>query len=112
VRDSIGGAVDTVGDPLGWVVGYWLIGWPWSVGSGGVSAVAHLGQWKEAENASIDFYSFLRSDFYQTRRADLREGLGLPPGVESPATPGPIAGSPATVRPVIGSPSYEIPPPQ
>ena len=112
VRDSIGGAVDTVGDPLGWVVGYWLIGWPWSVGSGGVSAVAHLGQWKEAENASIDFYSFLRSDFYQTRRADLREALGLPPGVESPATPGPIAGSPATVRPVIGSPSYEIPPPQ
>ena len=112
VRDSIGGAVDTAGDPLGWVVGYWLIGWPWSVGSGGVSAVAHLGQWKEAENASIDFYSFLRSDFYQTRRADLREALGLPPGVESPATPGPIAGSPATVRPVIGSPSYEIPPPQ
>ena len=24
VRDFIGGAVDTVGDPLGWVVGYWL----------------------------------------------------------------------------------------
>ena len=77
-----------------------------------MSAAAHLGQWKQAENASIDFYSFLRSDFYQTRRADLREALGLPPGVELPATPGPIAGSPATVRPVIGSPSYEIPPPQ
>jgi phospholipid-binding lipoprotein MlaA len=101
-RDSIGGAVDTIGDPLGWVVGYWLIGWPWSAGSAGVSATAHLGQWKQAENASIDFYTFLRSDFYQTRRADLREALGLPPGVESPATPGPAA----------GPPGYEIPPPQ
>ena len=86
LRDSFGGAVDTVGDPLGWVVGYWLIGWPWSVGSASVSATAHLGQWKEAENASIDFYSFLRSDYYQTRRAQLREALGLPAVVESPAT--------------------------
>jgi phospholipid-binding lipoprotein MlaA len=85
-RDAIGGAVDTVGDPVGWVVGGVLVGWPWSVGSAGLSAVAHLGQWKEAENASIDFYTFLRSDFYQTRRADLREALGLPPLVESPAT--------------------------
>jgi phospholipid-binding lipoprotein MlaA len=112
LRDSIGGAVDTVGDPLGWVVGYWLIGWPWSVGSAGVSATAHLGQWKQAENASIDFYTFLRSDFYQTRRADLREALGLPPGIQSPATPGTAAGSPAPVRPVVGAPGFEIPPPQ
>jgi phospholipid-binding lipoprotein MlaA len=85
-RDSIGGAVDTVADPVGWVMGGILIGWPWSAGTAGLSAVAHLGQWKEAENASIDFYTFLRSDFYQTRRADLREALGLPPIVESPAT--------------------------
>jgi ABC-type transporter lipoprotein component MlaA len=40
---------------------------------------------KEAED-SIDFYPFLRSAYYQTRRADLREALGLPPLVESPAT--------------------------
>ena len=73
-------------DPLGWVVGGWLIGWPWSVGSAAVSATAHLGQWKEAENASIDFYSFLRSDYYQTRRGQLREALGLPPLTKSPAT--------------------------
>jgi phospholipid-binding lipoprotein MlaA len=86
LRDSFGGAVDTVGDPLGWVVGYWLIGWPWSVGTASVSATAHLGQWEEAENASIDFYSFLRSDWYQTRRGQLREALGLPPVIESPAT--------------------------
>ncbi len=63
-----------------------MIGWPWSVGAAWVSATAHLGQWKEAENASIDFYSFLRSDYYQTRRAQLREALGLPAVVESPAT--------------------------
>ena len=63
-----------------------VIGWPWSVGTASVSATAHLGQWKEAENASIDFYSFLRSDYYQTRRAQLREALGLPAVVESPAT--------------------------
>jgi phospholipid-binding lipoprotein MlaA len=112
LRDSIGGAVDTIGDPLGWVVGYWLIGWPWSVGTAGVSATAHLGQWKEAESASIDFYTFLRSDFYQTRRADLREALGLPPGVESPATPGTVAGSRGALPSVGGSPGYEIPPPQ
>ena len=63
-----------------------IIGWPWSVGSAAVSATAHLGQWKEAENASIDFYTFLRSDYYQTRRGQLREALGLPPLTELPAT--------------------------
>ena len=75
-RDSIGGVVDTVGDPVGWVVGGIWIGWPWSVGSGGLSAIAHLGQWKQAESSSVDFYSFLRSSFYQTRRAQLREAQG------------------------------------
>ena len=86
LRDSFGGAVDTVLDPLGWVMDGVIIGWPWSVGSASVSATAHLGQWKQAENASIDFYTFLRSDYYQTRRAELREALGLPPLTESPAT--------------------------
>ncbi len=89
LRDAFGGTVDTGADPLGWVVGGLIIGWPWSIGAGGVSATAHLGQWKEAENASIDFYSFLRSDYYQTRRADLREAIGLPAEVVSPATSSP-----------------------
>ena len=101
-RNSVGGVVDTVADPVGWVLGGMLIGWPWSIGSGGVSAVAHLAQWKQAESSSVDFYSFLRSSFYQTRRNQLREALGLPPVVESPATAGPVARSPA----------YEIPSPQ
>jgi phospholipid-binding lipoprotein MlaA len=85
VRDSFGGAVDTALDPVGWTVG-WAYGWPADAVGAGLEAEVHLGQWKEAENASIDFYSFLRSDFYQSRRADLREALGLPPVTESPAT--------------------------
>jgi phospholipid-binding lipoprotein MlaA len=88
-RDSVGGAVDTVLDPVGWVMGGIIIGWPWSIGSGALGATAHLAQWQEAENASIDFYSFLRSSWYQTRRAQLREAIGLPPEAESPATAGP-----------------------
>ena len=110
-RDLIGGIVDTVGDPVGWVVGGLWIGWPWSVGSGTLSAVAHLAQWKQAESSSVDFYSFLRSSFYQTRRNQLREAVGLPPVVELPATPTPVAGSPVTPGPA-GSPAYNIPPPQ
>jgi phospholipid-binding lipoprotein MlaA len=117
-RDSIGGIVDTVGDPVGWVVGGIYLGWPWSIGSGLVSATAHLAQWKQAENSSIDFYTFLRSDYYQQRRNQLREALGLPPEVASPATPGAVVGAPATLGPGVASPAaagssaYTIPPPQ
>jgi phospholipid-binding lipoprotein MlaA len=93
-RDAFGGTVDIVLDPVGWTVGS-QVGWGWTAGAAGVSAVVHLGQWKEAENASIDFYSFLRSAYYQSRRADLREALGLPPLTESPATASPATASPA-----------------
>ncbi len=93
-RDSFGGLVDMGLDPVSWSLGS-AFGWGASAGVGGVAAVVHLGQWKEAENASIDFYSFLRSSFYQSRRADLREGLGLPPVTESPATALPATASPA-----------------
>ena len=79
---------------------------------GRLAAVAHLGQWKQAESSSVDFYSFLRSSYYQTRRAQLREALGLPPQVESPATPGLVVGAPAALGPGGGSPAYTIPPPQ
>jgi len=51
-----------------------------------VDAVDRLGQLKTAEDASIDFYSFVRSSYYQIRRTELREGIGLPSVVESPAT--------------------------
>jgi phospholipid-binding lipoprotein MlaA len=111
-RDGFGGIVDSVGDPVGWVVGGIFIGWPWTIGSGALGAVAHLGQWKQAESSSVDFYSFLRSSYYQQRRAQLREAQGLPPQIESPATPGLVSGSPATAGPGAGSPAYNIPPPQ
>ena len=94
-RDAVGGAVDVVGDPVGWVVGGFLIGWPWSVGAGALGATAHLSQWQEAESSSIDFYTFLRSSWYQTRRAQLREAAGLPPVTESPATGSPVAAGPS-----------------
>jgi phospholipid-binding lipoprotein MlaA len=111
-RDSVGGVVDSVGDPVGWVAGGIFFGWPWSVATGALGAVAHLGQWKQAESSSVDFYSFLRSSYYQTRRAQLREAQGLPPQIESPATPGLVVGSPATAGPGGGSGAYSIPPPQ
>ena len=86
-RDSVGGVVDTVANPVGLALG--VFGWPASVATGALGAEVHLGQWQQAEDASIDFYTFLRSAYYQTRRAQLREALGLPPEVYSPATAAP-----------------------
>jgi phospholipid-binding lipoprotein MlaA len=91
-RDGIGGLVDLFGDPVGWSL--YSFGWKASIATAGLSATARLGQLKEAEDSSIDFYPFLRSDYYQIRRAELREALGLPPITESPAT-----GSPASPPP-------------
>jgi phospholipid-binding lipoprotein MlaA len=85
LRDSVGSAVDLVGDPLGWVLTAQL-GIGASIASGGLDATVRLSELKEAEDVSIDFYSFLRSAYYQTRRAELRESIGLPAQVESPAT--------------------------
>ncbi|MBV8103811.1 MAG: VacJ family lipoprotein [Hyphomicrobiales bacterium] len=88
LRDSIGFAADSFGDPVAWTLGG-IYGWPPAVAMGGLEATVRLRELKQAEEASIDFYSFLRSDYYQTRRADLREAIGLPAQVESPATPRP-----------------------
>jgi len=57
-----------------------------SAGTTSLDAVDRLGQLKQAEDASIDFYSFIRSAYYQTRRAELRQAIGLPNVIESPAT--------------------------
>ncbi len=86
-RDAVGETVDTLGDPVGWALSV-PFGWPAYVGVGGLDAAARLSEFKEAEDNSIDFYSFVRSAYYQTRRAELREAIGLPPVVESPATAG------------------------
>jgi phospholipid-binding lipoprotein MlaA len=91
-RDAIGGLVDLFGDPVGISLGF--IGWKAGIVAGALSATSRLGQLKEAEESSIDFYSFIRSDYYQIRRADLREAVGLPPVTESPATLSPATASP------------------
>jgi len=96
-RDAVGGVVDLVGDPVGWSLA--VFGWKASVATGGLSAIVRLGLLKEAEESSIDFYSFLRSDYYQIRRADLREALGLPPIANSPATSSPATAPKATTPP-------------
>jgi phospholipid-binding lipoprotein MlaA len=83
LRDAVGSTVDMVGNPLSWLIGTQVA---ITVGTTGLDAADRLGQLKQAEDASIDFYSFLRSSYYQMRRAELREALGLPSAVESPAT--------------------------
>jgi len=89
-RDAVGTIVDMVGNPLSWLIGTQVAGATTQlVISGGTTAIDaadRLGQLKQAEDASIDFYSFIRSGYYQTRRAELREAIGLTSTIESPAT--------------------------
>jgi phospholipid-binding lipoprotein MlaA len=82
LRDAVGSAVDMVADPVGWATGSQVA---LSVSTSVLDAAANLGQLKQAEDASIDFYSFVRSSYYQTRRAELREAIGLPSVIDSPA---------------------------
>ena len=82
LRDAAGSTVDMFIDPVGWLIGAQIA---LNLGTAGLDAADRLGQLKQAENASIDFYSFVRSSYYQMRRAELREAIGLPSAVESPA---------------------------
>src|SRR5262249_13229171 len=88
LRDAAGSVVDMFTDPVGYAIGsrVWL-----SVGQSGLDAAEKLGQLKQAEDASIDFYSFVRSAYYQTRRAELREAIGQQNVVDSPALDDPDA---------------------
>src|SRR5262249_6523816 len=90
LRDAVGSVVDMVANPVGWLVGMQVALTTTQVavtaGTTSVDAVDRLGQLKTAEEASIDFYSFVRSGYYQMRRAELREAVGLPSVIESPAT--------------------------
>jgi phospholipid-binding lipoprotein MlaA len=83
LRDAVGSTVDMVGNPLGWLIGTQLAV---TIGTTALDAVDRLGELKAAEDASIDFYSFIRSSYYQMRRNELREAIGLPSAVDSPAT--------------------------
>ena len=90
LRDAVGSTVDMVANPLGWLIGTQVAlattQLAVTAGTTSVDALDRLGQLKMAEDASIDFYSFIRSSYYQMRRAELREAVGLPSVVESPAT--------------------------
>ena len=82
-RDAVGDVVDRFGDPVGLLTGTQI---GIAITTASLDTVVRLGQLKMAEDASIDFYAFLRSSYYQTRRAELREALGLPNVIDSPAT--------------------------
>jgi phospholipid-binding lipoprotein MlaA len=90
LRDAAGSVVDMAANPLGWLIGTQIALATTQVAvtasTTTVDAVDRLGQLKTAEDNSIDFYSFVRSGYYQMRRAELREAIGLPSVVESPAT--------------------------
>ena len=88
-RDTVGPIADDVGDPASWALGTSSSAMP---GAAGLDFVTQVDQLKhQAEDSSIDFYSFLRSAYYQTWRAQLCEAAGLPANVESPADIGPAA---------------------
>src|SRR5919197_4358597 len=90
VRDAVGSVVDMAANPLSWLIGTQIALATTQVavtaGTTSVDAVDRLGQFKTPEDASIDFYSFVRSGYYQMRRAELREAIGLPNVTWSPAT--------------------------
>ena len=102
VRDAVGSAVDMFANPFGWVVAPTV---PMSVGTSTVDAVDRLGQLKTAEDASIDFYSFIRASYYQMRRAQLREAVGLPAVVDSPALDDPEAPAAASTPAPAAAPA-------
>jgi phospholipid-binding lipoprotein MlaA len=82
-RDAVGDLVDRFCDPVGLLTGTQI---GIAITTASLDTVVRLGQLKMAEDASIDFYAFLRSSYYQTRRAELREAVGLPNVIDSPAT--------------------------
>jgi phospholipid-binding lipoprotein MlaA len=84
VRDTVGAVVDNWGDPAGWAFTLG-VGYPAAMGVGGLEFVTQIDQLKQAQDSSIDFYSFIRSSYYQMRRSQLREAVGLPLSVETPA---------------------------
>jgi phospholipid-binding lipoprotein MlaA len=99
-RDTVGLVVDELGDPASWALSA-TFGNPAAFGLAGLDFVTQVDQLKQAEDSSIDFYSFLRSSYYQTRRAQLREAVGLPSNVESPADIGSTAQAPRNRPPAV-----------
>jgi phospholipid-binding lipoprotein MlaA len=111
-RDAVGSVVDMVTNPVSLALGpatSVVLGPATAVpaatvnvGSAGLDAADRLGDLKMAEDASIDFYSFIRASYYQMRRAELRDALGLPPAVETMALDDPDAEPAKTAAPGPG----------
>ena len=105
LRDAVGSTVDMAANPLGLLVSGVVV----TASTTALDAADRLGQWKQAEDASVDFYSFIRSSYYQMRRAELREAVGLPNVIDSPALlddpePPAPAPAPAATKSVRGHP--------
>jgi phospholipid-binding lipoprotein MlaA len=95
-RDAVGLGVDIATDPVGWALAT-QFGHAANVGVTGLDFATQVDQLKQAEDTSVDFYSFLRSSYDQSRRAQLREAVGLPNLVDTPAdfaTPADVPASP------------------
>jgi phospholipid-binding lipoprotein MlaA len=107
-RDAVGNTVDLFCDPIGLAFGTQL---GVAITTASLDTVVRLGQLKQAEDASIDFYSFLRSSYYQTRRAELREAIGQESVIDSPATAlddTGKSGSPKTASARSSSPRFGV----
>src|SRR5260221_1248612 len=77
LRDAVGAVVDIAANPVGWPIGM-QVAWATTRAAGTASttsldAVDRLGQLKTAEDNSLDFYSFVRSSYYQMRRSRTRQ---------------------------------------
>jgi phospholipid-binding lipoprotein MlaA len=107
VRDTVGSVFDMFGNPISFLPGMQIAGV--TIGTTTVDAADRLGQLKMAEDASIDFYTFIRSSYYQMRRAELREAVGLPAVVDSPALEDPEAPSAPPSAPAAAPPTSEKP---
>lgn len=90
VRDGLGRVVDTVGDPVGWILPF-----PGGIVRAGVEAVDTRAQnietLDELQRGSLDFYATIRSVIRQRREAEINRGAigsNLPRvGAEAPGAP-------------------------
>lgn len=84
-RDTLGFIVDTATDPVGLALTF-TVGGIGTYPLAGVDIADGLDKYQSAQDSSLDFYTFLRSSYIQTRQAQLREGIGLPKQAVGPAS--------------------------
>ena len=127
-RDAVGTVVDMVTNPISLALGpatsvvlgpattvtvgsatVGTAGLTMTVGTAGLDAADRLGDLKTAEDASIDFYSFIRSSYYQMRRAELRDALNLPPAADAVVLDDPDAPATGAAPVTAAAPAPEKP---